>query len=402
MNLFLICFKRWGDLLTAYNGTAITHDGIGNPLNDGTWSYSWDGRQLNSMTDGTTTWSYEYDFDGLRTERSNGSTTYEYVYSGSSLVQMTVGSNILRFAYDGTAPITVTCNGTVYYYVTNLQGDVIAILDSTGTAVVQYTYDAWGNLLGDEPADDTIGHLNPLRYRGYVYDQESGFYYCQSRYYDPGIGRFLNADSYASTGQGLLGYNMFAYCGNNPVNYGDSSGTSSEIVLDPRYIYMDEVNGVGARSARSGSGYELLALSCLIAGLGAVYGEIYASVSYAYRQYTRSIKKSIVGLQPGNYPVTHHIVPYGTYSTRDPYTRQQLAKTQKIMISAGVDPEHDLINQVVISAGYHNSLHTNDYILMVTKPIIALGDNPTKNQIYEVLFYLRIAIAANDPYANGY
>ena len=220
----------WGDLLTAYNGTAITHDGIGNPLNDGTWSYSWDGRQLNSMTDGTTTWSYEYDFDGLRTERSNGSTTYEYVYSGSSLVQMTVGSNILRFAYDGTAPMTVTCNGTVYYYVTNLQGDVVAILDGSGSAVVQYTYDAWGNLLGDEPADDTIGRLNPLRYRGYVYDSETKLYYCQSRYYDPELGRFINADAYASTGQGLLGNNMFAYCNNNPVSYSDATGNR------PKYI----------------------------------------------------------------------------------------------------------------------------------------------------------------------
>ena len=217
-------------MLTAYNGTAITHDGIGNPLNDGTWSYSWDGRQLNSMTDGTTTWSYEYDFDGLRTERSNGSTTYEYVYSGSSLVQMTVGSNILRFAYDGTAPMTVTCNGTVYYYVTNLQGDVIAILDGSGNAVVQYTYDAWGNLLGDEPADDTIGHLNPLRYRGYVYDPETKFYYLQSRYYDPKLGRFLNADAFASTGQGLLGNNMFAYCLNNPVILGDFDGYDAVVL----------------------------------------------------------------------------------------------------------------------------------------------------------------------------
>lgn len=69
-----------------------------------------------------------------------------------------------------------------------------------------------------------IGALNPLRYRGYVYDTETGLYYLQSRYYDPEIGRFINADAFTSTGQGLLGNNMFAYCGNNPVVYEDDSG----------------------------------------------------------------------------------------------------------------------------------------------------------------------------------
>lgn len=69
-----------------------------------------------------------------------------------------------------------------------------------------------------------IGSRNPLRYRGYYYDTETGFYYLQSRYYDPIVKRFLNADSYASTGQGFLGYNMFAYCGNKPVMCEDPSG----------------------------------------------------------------------------------------------------------------------------------------------------------------------------------
>ncbi len=67
--------------------------------------------------------------------------------------------------------------------------------------------------------------MNPLRYRGYCYDEETGFYYLQSRYYDPKIGRFINADAYASTGQGFLGHNMFAYCGNDPVNGIDQTGT---------------------------------------------------------------------------------------------------------------------------------------------------------------------------------
>lgn len=136
---------------------------------------------------------------------------------------MTVGSNTLYFNSN-----TITFNGTTYYYVTNLQGDVTAIVDGNGATVATYVYDAWGNLISDEPAENTVGHLNPIRYRGYVYDAETELHYLQSRYYDPKLGRFLNADSYASTGQGILGNNMFAYCNNNPLNGEDPSGTLTD------------------------------------------------------------------------------------------------------------------------------------------------------------------------------
>ncbi len=116
-------------------------------------------------------------------------------------------------------------NGTYYYYVTNLQGDVISIVDAEGNTVASYEYDPYGNILSEEniPAN-SIAAINPMRYRGYYYDTETEFYYLQSRYYDPEICRFLNADSLASTGQGILGNNMFAYCNNNPIMCTDHSG----------------------------------------------------------------------------------------------------------------------------------------------------------------------------------
>ncbi len=212
----------WGDLLLSYGSMGIEYDAIGNPTKLGDWSMEWQhGRQLASMTDGTTNWNYTYNSDGLRTKRTNGTTTYNYVYNGSQLAQMTVGSNTLTFAYDAAGiPLTVTHNGTVYYYSTNVQGDIIAILNSSGTAVVTYTYDAWGNpgTVGGTLAS-TLGALNPLRYRGYVYDTETGLYYLQSRYYDPEIGRFINADdiAYLGAGSSFISLNLFAYCGNNPV-----------------------------------------------------------------------------------------------------------------------------------------------------------------------------------------
>ncbi len=217
----------WGDLLTGYNGNPITYDANGNPLTNGTWTYTWEhGRKLESMSNGTSTWNYTYDSNGMRTMRTDGSTTYSYVYNGGQLMQMTRGSDTLNFTYDANGlPLTVTYNGTTYYYVTNLQGDVTCIISRTGANEVVYEYDAWGNILSiDGFLASTLGQINPLRYRGYVYDNESGYYYLQSRYYDPEIGRFLNADSYITTGQGCFGNNMFAYCLNNPTIFVDTSG----------------------------------------------------------------------------------------------------------------------------------------------------------------------------------
>jgi len=121
--------------------------------------------------------------------------------------------------------MAVNFNGTNYYYLVNLQGDVMGIVDSTGNIVVSYTYDAWGKPLSTTGMmASTLGTLNPLRYRGYVYDTETGLYYLQSRYYNPEIGRFINADGFTSTGQGFVGNTMFVYCLNNPIKCVDPTG----------------------------------------------------------------------------------------------------------------------------------------------------------------------------------
>ena len=117
-----------------------------------------------------------------------------------------------------------------FYFEKNLQGDIIAVYNADGDKIGSYTYDAWGNctvsvVSGNTTLENNIVRtLNPFRYRGYYYDTETGLYYLQSRYYNPAWGRFLNADGYVSTGQGLLGFNMYAYCNNNPVMNIDISG----------------------------------------------------------------------------------------------------------------------------------------------------------------------------------
>ena len=116
-------------------------------------------------------------------------------------------------------------DGTPYYFQKNIQGDVLHICNAGGAVVVEYTYDAWGNILTTTGSmASTLGQYNPFRYRGYYYDSETGLYYLQSRYYDPEVGRFINADKYASTGQGILEKNMFAYCLNNYVMGYDPTG----------------------------------------------------------------------------------------------------------------------------------------------------------------------------------
>ena len=167
-------------------------------------------------------WEMEYNTSGIRTKRVSEEKTYNYIYAGDKLMRMTVGNDTLDFNYDvNGVPLTMTYNGTVYYYTTNLQGDVISLERADGGSGAQYAYDAWGNIIA---MSGTLAELNPLRYRGYVYDQETGFYYLQSRYYDPAIGRFINADNVISyAGHSLLGCNVFAYCFNNPVNMSDDS-----------------------------------------------------------------------------------------------------------------------------------------------------------------------------------
>ena len=226
--------STWKDLLTSYNGQTITYDAIGNPLNyrDGitlTWQ---NGRELASYSDANYDITYSYGADGMRTKKSiDVLGDVKYVYEGGLLLQMDYLGKIFDFSYDANGtPIgfRYNDNGAIsyYYYGVNSRGDIVSIYNVAGGEVVQYTYDAYGKPLTTSAtsAYTSIADINPLRYRGYVYDRETGLYYLQSRYYDPETCRFINADVYCSTGQGITGNNMFAYCNNNPVIYYDHSG----------------------------------------------------------------------------------------------------------------------------------------------------------------------------------
>lgn len=243
--------SQWRDLLTKVGGTTISYDASGNPKNwyNGTTytGLTWkNGRQLAQITTGGRTSAYRYDADGIRTYKKVGSVAHEYRTLNGKVVYEKIGSGstakIMIFSYDAQGrPFAVkysTNNGgsyITYFYALNQQGDVVKIFrslpsrDSNGNlnglteaVYATYTYDAWGNILSQS---GSMASTNPLRYRGYYYDSETGFYYLQSRYYDPATRRFINADVYSSTDSSdAISCNMFAYCGNNPTSRSDETG----------------------------------------------------------------------------------------------------------------------------------------------------------------------------------
>ena len=233
--------SNWKDKLTAYNGNTISYDAIGNPLSyyNG-FTFTWQkGRQLASATNGTTSVTYTYNNDGYRTAKTINGTTTDYTLEGDRVLIEKTGSDYVWFYYDAAgAPVAMATGSgpSLYIYRKNLQGDITGIYSgTTGTLLVSYVYDAWGKVTATNVANTTESSMvlarNPYLYRGYRYDLETGLYYLNSRYYDPETGRFINADGFVSTGQGILASNMFAYCENNPVVRVDSEGDFWEAFL---------------------------------------------------------------------------------------------------------------------------------------------------------------------------
>ena len=256
----------WNDRLSKYDGKTVTYDAVGNPTKYDGKTFEWEGKQLKSITagDGSKT-EYEYDSNGLRVMKKqydeegklsyyveylwqDGKITTQYITLISYSIKNGVVTNTIsigpfssKIFYDESgAPQGFSFLGeTIFTFVRNLQGDVIAVVDSEGNTVMEYSYDPWGNLeyhlVNEELANNEetamlFTALCPLTYRGYNYDFTTELYYLQSRYYNPEWGRFINCDDtnilLATQGE-TLGANMFAYCGNNPVNYVDPTGRDS-------------------------------------------------------------------------------------------------------------------------------------------------------------------------------
>ena len=396
---------NWKDLLTDFNGYTITYDTIGNPIRyrDG-FRFNWaNSRQLYTVTNGANSYSYTYNADSLRTSKTVNGTTTNYYWSNGILQAQKTGSEYILFLYDesGRAYGFLLKNGTTeekYYYIFNAQGDVIGIIDSNGTQVVNYTYGAWGDILSTTGTlASTIGEKNPLRYRGYYYDSETGFYYLQTRYYDPETGRFLNADGFISTGQGILSNNMFAYCGNNPVNNVDATGT--------RYEYTAGGFGGGGGSAQliAQTFSEALIQSEIQKIVAALVGITLATpVVVNVMEYTtaslqqdmfyirsreraQAKEKTITAPKSPRKDPVHHIV--AQYAKR-------AKPAQEVLEAVGINRFNDPANLVQLPAYYHYRIHSASYYEYVNEVIVTAYQTGGKENVYAALFVLKWEISS--------
>ena len=287
--------SNWKDKLTAYNGTAITYDDGGNPLSYRGYTFAWEkGRQLKSAVGNNKTISYIYNASGIRTSKTVDCVKHEYVLNGTKVLRESYGTNVLDFLYDNSESVCgMIYNSTPYYFYKNLQGDIISITNSSGIVVAKYSYDAWGACTIDSDTSGvSIATINPFRYRGYYFDTETGLYYLQSRYYDPQVGRFINADDAGYVGMNgtIASYNLFTYCGNNPVSNSDFAGCCPE--SNGNNYVNDIIIRIPAWVVSTAIDTLLLVLyAAMMAGYITFSGTIY---TFARSPYTKKLAVSLI------------------------------------------------------------------------------------------------------------
>ena len=238
-DLFTYRTDGWKDQLLSWNGKSYAYDAGGNPTVLRGMTLTWgEGRRLKRIVGTAGEVTFAYDSDGKRVKKTSGNTETKYYYNGSTLsglVRTTTGNTgttkiTVQFVYDAEGkPFLLRLNGkTDYFYLYNGLGDVVGLIDSSNKVVVRYQYNSWGKVTSSEDTSGvSLATLNPFCYRKYVYDSETGLYCLGSRYYDPEVGRFVNADDtdvIFAKPQELGSKNLYAYCDNNPVAREDYAG----------------------------------------------------------------------------------------------------------------------------------------------------------------------------------
>ena len=201
------------------NQTGVLADGVA------TVTYQYD--NLNRLTKTTKEgkdYTYSFNADGLRVKKADAEGTTVYLYESQEVVmELDAAGNILANNVYGTNLLTRTVEGTTLYYMYNGHADVTALLDTKGSLVGSYYYDAWGNLL---ESSGSMKDKNSILYAGYQYDNETKLYYLNARMYDPKVARFLQEDTYRGKAANPLSLNLYTYCHNEPIMYIDPTGNT--------------------------------------------------------------------------------------------------------------------------------------------------------------------------------
>jgi RHS repeat-associated protein len=330
--------------------------------------------------------SFTYNDQGYRTSKTYTSTsenyTIEYTLLGSQVLYETDGSygiyfsydtygNIISFNYDDD--VTTIGDGDEYFYLRNLQGDIYAILDSTGQVVIRYVYDAYGNILDETFVATGFQYLfdaNPYTYRGYRADRETGWYYLQSRYYLSEIGRFLNVDIYNVVSDDILRVNQFSYSINNPINFSDYCGTNCISFVDEPIENQTRCGkgggGAGGLLILMGLGAKQLILWTAIATAVAMTRQfiyslddellfIFLAAKLQLEALAQTIVRAASKVKPRNSYELHHIVAQDS---------PLAIPAQTVLALSGININHP-VNTVWIKYEYHKVMHSLEYYSVI-------------------------------------
>ena len=287
--------------MTSFLGTAMTYDEVGNPLHyNNIYDFTWqNGRELATATIGSKILSFTYNADSIRTSKTVNGVKHTYTLNGSQIVSEQWSDKLLVFLYDESgSPIGMQyrtnnmAEGMFYTYLfeKNLQGDIIAVYNTSGTKLISYYYDAWGNFVKTTHniSGTNVGaQYNPFTYRGYYYDTELDFYYLQSRYYDLEVGRFISPDSFDiiwATPSDLYDINLYSYCDNNPVMRIDNGGMFWDTIFDVGSLIVSVVEVIANPAdpwAWAGLAGDTIDLIPFVSGVGEVTRAVKTTVKVA-------------------------------------------------------------------------------------------------------------------------
>ena len=365
-----------------------------------TWA---NGRQLSTLTKSGKTTSHEYDINGNRTKKVAGGATTEYYLNEGTIVAEKKGSELIRYLFDENGNrFGLEWKGTKYYYVFNGQGDVIGITDPRNRLAVSYTYDAWGKLLstgGDNPA---LAAANPIRYRGYYYDTETGLYYIQRRYYDPEVGRWISPEPNVDVGEfdvgaGLIGYNVYGYCANNPINMIDITG---EFVTSITAYFFGAVivTACVAMVVVVNTPSFQRSWERMCNGIAGAFSGALAWAAAQAKSIAQSIGDSFSRARSKPHYRTprevHHIVAQAAPNA---------SRARQVLNSVGISVNSPQ-NLISIKTGLHRRLHTNTYYGWANSVIISAYNkgrnrNEKRRNVEAALASIRTMIMAMDKVA---
>ena len=372
----------WKDKLMKWNDISMSYDAIGNMLKKGTVSFTWNqDRKLSTVNNGKKI-RYYYDHTGNRVKKNVDGTITEYRMAGNLLISENNGDRTIWYRYDsGANLISMKVYGKEYFYVRNLQNDIIAMIDEAGETVVEYKYDSWGktlNITGSK--GNTLGHINPFRYRGYYYDTETGMYYLKNRYYDPEIRRFISPDKYVE-GNNSVAYNIYVYCGNNPVSRYDPDGTFWKKFV--KYLKKKVIKPIVEK------------VSATIKYIGNRAGHIFGHNTTASNTVEYKTPKPIsVGYSHTNGTTPSNSYVIGTYvnvdtsfsngvverygiQTKGPYTQGEVSIEPKTFTAAVVQSK--TIGRYTLSGGVQTDVTSVGATVGIT---VNTGDIETSNKIF--------------------